>query len=415
MRKARKGLKSSWTVLLIVSVFFTSSVWAQHGVVVGADGAPPGGTAGPLVDILADASDGLTAFQWDLYIEDASEFDSVTPQYRNAFDGGNFTNCLSPPAGGFISPTRDVVCGHVSPQAGDGPNSMRIRWTVNSTDLGNIVDLQVGRLLIEIAAGATAPQSIPIEVANNVTGGGTSTLDENGEVQILDVSATLDVQPTSINFGTEFTSSTSAPQLVTISNIGSDGVDLEITNITVSGDFVLDGPPCIGATISDGNDCLQGVVFSPTSDGPHTGTLTVFSDAGEVLNDTVNLSGNAISPPTDLVFAVSPHYGVEGGPLFWGVEVQVLDANGALYTADNTTIVEITLETDPTGAATLSGNTEMMVDNGVATFAFTDLSIDLVGNGFRLQASDQAGSLDSALSGFFNVVEDQLLRDRFEQ
>jgi hypothetical protein len=101
---------------------------------------------------------------------------------------------------------------------------------------------------------------------------------------------------------------------------------------------------------------VQGVVFAPTSDdGPHTGTLTVFSDAGEVLSDTVDLSGNGVSPPTGLVFAVSPHYGVEGGPLFWGVEVQVLDGNGALYTADNTTVVEISLETDPTGAASLVG------------------------------------------------------------
>jgi hypothetical protein len=172
---------------------------------------------------------------------------------------------------------------------------------------------------------------------------------------------------------------------------------------------------------------IVGIAIASSAWGQHraadvsaTGTLTVVGDVGEVfddevLNDTVDPSDNGVSPPADLVFAVSPHYGVEGGPLFWGIEVQVLDENGHPYTADNTTIVEISLETDPTGAANLSGNTEMTVVNGVATFAFTDLSIDLAGTGFRLEVSDQDGSLNKALSDYFNVVADQLMRDRIQQ
>jgi hypothetical protein len=79
---------------------------------------------------------------------------------------------------------------------------------------------------------------------------------------------------------------------------------LEVTNITVTGDFALDGPSCIGAVISDGNSCLQDVVSTPQADGATAGTLTVASDAGAMTNDTVNLTGEGL--PTDAALTIDP-------------------------------------------------------------------------------------------------------------
>jgi hypothetical protein len=369
---------------------FAASAMAQNHTVAFSDET---GVAGAVVAVTFTFTNpgGASAVEARARISDVGAFSDINLNNFCAGSGAEFVSC----------PLNDTN---------------RLVVAMTNFDSSPIPDF-TGEILFTIDA-AIDPQSIPTTI--NIEWGDegltfTPTVSTDGSIEIVPATSVLSVQPVSVNFGNEFTGSTSAPQAVTIANDGSDGVDLEITNITVSGDFSLDTPSCIGAIISDGNNCLQGVVFSPTSDGPHSGTLTVFSDAGEVLSDTVNLSGVGVPPPTDLVFTVSPHYGVEGGPLFWGVEVQVLDSNGDLYTADNTTVVEISLETDLTGGASLSGNTGMTVVNGVATFAFTDLSIDLVGTGFRLQASDQGGLLTSALSDFFNVVEDQLLRDRFEQ
>jgi hypothetical protein len=304
-------MKGKWfsnklvTGLAAAALLAGGSAWAQHGVVVGTDGAAPGGTAFPHVDILADAGDNLTAFQWDLYIDDASDLDTVTPQYRNAFDGGNFTDCPPPPAAGFISPTRDVVCGQVAPEAGDSPNSLRIRWTVNSTDLGAITDLEVGRLVAVISGAAAAPQTLPVEVVNNVTGGGSATLDQDGAIEIQDVTAVLNVQPPALNFGGVPTGGTSAPQTVTVSNDGTDGVDLEITSIGVTGDFDNAGGTCtVGTNLADGATCTIDITFSPTADGAAAGTLTVGSDAGDVTNDTVSLDGEGM--PTDAALTIDP-------------------------------------------------------------------------------------------------------------
>ncbi len=238
---------------------------------------------------------------------------------------------------------------------------------------------------------------------------------EGGSITIIDVASVLNVSPTELLFEDTFTGSTSSVEEFTIENEGSDGVPLEVTGFSLTGPFSLvSGGSCdaVPFSLEDSESCTQRVVFGPTADGPASGTLTVLSDATEVTNASVALSGEGIPPPVDLVVVQSPDYGVVGGPIYGTIVVHVLDTNGDLFAADSSTVVEMSIVTDPSGLATLSGETQVTVSNGIAVF--DDLSIDQVGTGFVLRASDQSGDLDSGDSDAFAVLPLDLFQDRFQ-
>ena len=118
------------------------------------------------------------------------------------------------------------------------------------------------------------------------------------------------------------------------------------------------------------------------------------------------------SGPIALSFLVSPEYGVAGASLVPTIVVQVLDSLGQLVEDDNSTVIELVLETNPTGAV-LSGPGSLTVSNGEAHFV--GLSVDLAGSGYRLQAEDAAGELLPDTSDLFDVHSEDVFSDRFEQ
>lgn len=172
----------------------------------------------------------------------------------------------------------------------------------------NALGDQSGTLVFDIvgvaADGDVSPLSVEI---NNANPGGTTVDATSGSVTFQALTAVLNVAPATLNFGTQQTGSTSAPRPVTISNDGSDGIDLEVTDINITGDFGPEGGgtcPALPFTLADGASCTQHVEFSPSADGAATGTLTVVSDAGQVTNDTVALSGEGV--PSDANLSINP-------------------------------------------------------------------------------------------------------------
>ena len=141
----------------------------------------------------------------------------------------------------------------------------------------------------------------------------------SGSVEIVDAppeESVLNVQPPEIDFGGQQTGTTSDPQPITISNDGTDGVDLEVTGIDL-GDgahFAFEGGgSCPGTpfTLSDGESCTQHVEFSPQADGGHADSVTVTSDADEVTNDQVDLLGEGTEapPPEPADLSIAPPSG----------------------------------------------------------------------------------------------------------
>ena len=176
--------------------------------------------------------------------------------------------------------------------------------------LNPIASTDIGTISFTSAPGA-AEQDYALTI-DNVTmgdsGGSAVAPDElnNGTITIAPVTAVLNVAPPALMFGNQQTGTTSAPQPITISNTGSDGIDLTVSGFDIDAPFALEGggtcdePPF---DLADGESCTQHVEFSPTADGEVTGSITVNSDAGVVTNDTVALSGEGVPSDANLVIA----------------------------------------------------------------------------------------------------------------
>jgi hypothetical protein len=97
---------------------------------------------------------------------------------------------------------------------------------------------------------------------------------------------TVTLSPTSLNFGNQTVGQPSAPQAVTLSN--NQSVSLSITSITTSGDYSQTNN--CGSSLPANSSCTINVVFTPTTTGTRTGTLSV-TDNGPGSPQTASLTG----------------------------------------------------------------------------------------------------------------------------
>jgi hypothetical protein len=134
----------------------------------------------------------------------------------------------------------------------------------------------------------------PLVVGSNL--GSVTVIDNNAAVgtQVLNASATailpVTASPATLSFGTVSVGSTSAVQVVTLTNYLSTAVP--ISSVVASGDYIYTsggGVPC-GANIPANSICTLGVEFSPTATGAISGDLTV-SDSSLSSPHVVSLSG----------------------------------------------------------------------------------------------------------------------------
>jgi Abnormal spindle-like microcephaly-assoc'd, ASPM-SPD-2-Hydin len=120
---------------------------------------------------------------------------------------------------------------------------------------------------------AISPQTVPLQ--------GTGTVAE--------------LSATSLNFGTIPTGQTSAPQTVTLTNVGNAGFN--IGKIAVSGNEAAVFPETNNcpALLGAGASCTVTVTFVPRIKGVQAATLG-FTDNGGASPQTVSLSGSGTSP-----------------------------------------------------------------------------------------------------------------------
>ena len=99
--------------------------------------------------------------------------------------------------------------------------------------------------------------------------------------------------PGTLGFGTQTVSTTTPPQFVFLTNIGTGA--LAIASITVSGDFTAVNN--CGTTLAVGANCAIAVSFTPTVAGARTGTLSVVDDAADSPH-SVSLTGTGQAAPS---------------------------------------------------------------------------------------------------------------------
>jgi phospholipase C len=120
------------------------------------------------------------------------------------------------------------------------------------------------------------------------------------------VAPAVSLVPTTLTFADQVLNSTSPPQTVTLTNLGT--ASLIIANIVANSDFAQTNT--CASSLPAGANCTISVTFAPTMLGPRAGALT-FTDSASDSPQTVALSGNGVSPavslvPTSLLFLDQP-------------------------------------------------------------------------------------------------------------
>ncbi len=149
--------------------------------------------------------------------------------------------------------------------------------------------------------------SLSVTDSNSATT--TCTVSGDGTLRMVQTAVPdITVSPSSINFGSVKIGSSSSAQ-VTVTNDGA--ADLVIGTITIGGtnadQFSIQNDDCSEQTLAPGASATLGVVFSPTSTGDKSATLSIPSDDPDEATVNVSLSGTGVIPP-------SPSVGVEVYP-----------------------------------------------------------------------------------------------------
>jgi hypothetical protein len=117
----------------------------------------------------------------------------------------------------------------------------------------------------------------------------------------------VSLNPVSIDFGNQEVGTTSAAQLVTLTNSG--GGDLVIGTLTFTSDYFLSSDTCSGATVAfGGGTCTFYVAFHPLAVGTLNGTIGIPSNAATSV-DHVLLTGYGYVPTSATFFSNKPQDG----------------------------------------------------------------------------------------------------------
>lgn len=153
-----------------------------------------------------------------------------------------------------------------------------------------------------VAAGASC--TIQVSFAPTATGAASGTLsltdNASGSPQSVTLTGTgtpvpapaVTLAPTSLAFGSVAVGSTSAAQMVTLTNTGT--APLSISSIAASSGFAQTN--ACGATLAAGASCTISVTFSPAAASAATGTLTVTDNAAGA-SQAVTLLGMGTPAP----------------------------------------------------------------------------------------------------------------------
>ncbi len=135
-----------------------------------------------------------------------------------------------------------------------------------------------------------------------LVGAGYKTLGSNSDqgaayVFASSSSTTVTLSPTALNFGNQAVNTTSAAKTVTLTNTGTDTVNISSVAITAGNSYFAVSSNTCGATLNAGKNCKVKITFTPTQLAAETGTLT-FTDNASGNPQTVSLSGTGVAQAT---------------------------------------------------------------------------------------------------------------------
>ncbi len=181
--------------------------------------------------------------------------------------------------------------------------------------------------------------------------------------------ATVTVTPSSLTFGSQALTTTSAPLSVTVTNNSTGAVNF--SGFTVSGanagDFGVPLPNTSSGcsstgTLAAGGSCTIGVVFTPSANGARTATLNI-ADNATGSPQTVALSGTGVT--SQVIIAIAPGGSstattVSGGTAYYGLVISgAPGVTGTVQLGCIPSSVLITCNVIPSSVTLTGGSTEV--------------------------------------------------------
>ncbi len=233
-----------------------------------------------------------------------------------------------------------------------------------------------GTWTIVLSASNGVPPNASQTFTLTVTGAGAPTITSAGGTTFV------------VGVAGSFTVTTTGTPTPTLTESGALPANLAFTN-NGNGTATISGTPIAGTagtypiTITAANGVLPNAVQSFA--------LIVSATAGH------------------LVFSVQPGGGVVG--VVWGQQpvVQVLNSSNQVLTADSSSLVTLTIATNPAGGVlSCTGGTTMRVTNGVARFSGCSISVGSASS-YTLQATSSAGYLATTSAAFLVSLTGRVL------
>jgi hypothetical protein len=183
-----------------------------------------------------------------------------------------------------------------------------------------------------------------------------SALDSPQSVALSGTGVQIGLSPPSLSFGNQIVGTTSAAQMVTVTNLGNSA--LSITSIVPSSGFTQSNN--CGASLAGSASCTLTVAFAPTATGPVNGLVTVSYSGTQ---STIAVSGNGID------FNLGPQSGGSATAtiLAGGTATYNLSASGTSGFSGSATLSC----TGAPAAASCSVNPSSVTLNGTTPQSFT--------------------------------------------
>ncbi|MDX6534153.1 MAG: hypothetical protein QOF68_1897, partial [Gaiellales bacterium] len=139
---------------------------------------------------------------------------------------------------------------------------------------------------VDVAFSPTAPGARPGVLSFTDNAGGsphTVTLSGTGVDAGSTPAPIVHIAPSSVTFAGRIVGRPSLAKTVQVFNVGNAPLTITAVNPT-GGDFSVAGGTCVSGapvTVAVGDSCMAGVIFTPSSTGPRTGSLDLSDDAAD--------------------------------------------------------------------------------------------------------------------------------------
>jgi len=162
---------------------------------------------------------------------------------------------------------------------------------------------QTNSCTANLAVGGTCTIQVAFAPKSLGTGSATLTITSNASNNPVSVALSgtgvnppeASISPASLSFGSLLQGTESAPQTLTVSNIGGATLLINSQLVTGDGDFFVSNSSCVGGPgVAPGSSCSIQVVFFPHSRGPGSATLTISSNDPAAPQQSVSLTGSGI-------------------------------------------------------------------------------------------------------------------------